>query len=497
MFSKRYLVTLLAGYSQMIVMIVISLAQVPLVLSYLGKSQFAIWALAAQACIWLQLVDGGMNGALSRFLIDYKTGSTEQLQKCLSTGSRVLCAQGILVFLVSLILGFCGESAFGLTQSEGEVFIGLMTLLGLSAGIGFCGKVAQSWLYGAQRLDIANIIGLVLAVLDFLIFWFLLNLDVGIKSLAISRLIVSVIGVVITWWISVKWVGFPWSLLYNGWDKTMFQRLASFGGGMFLLTLGGLLLSMTQTAMTARLLGLTAAAVWATAPKVFMLTQQLVCKVWDYKIPYLSQLMADGSYVQISKEFLSLFRVVAYLAGGIGGLLAAVNPSFLKLWTVGHIEWDSVNNLLMAACSYSFLLVRCFTDFVLHTKKVGIMPLLMLIEGVLYVAACFLLMPKYGFFAMLSCSLLISGILRLPYAWVCMRAYLGFNTPELRRLVSITCSGAMLGLVVYFLLRQIAHYLMSYDAHHILIFQFTFAALLALPIFIKVYLSIKNNKSNS
>jgi O-antigen/teichoic acid export membrane protein len=489
---NRYLVTLGAGYAQMAVMILISLAQVPLFLSYLGKTQFGIWALAAQVSMWLQLIDGGMNGALARHLIDYRGDTTgTELRKCLATGMRVLCMQGLLVFSIAALLGLLGQSAFGLSLPDAASFRKLMLVLGLSAGIGFAGKVAQSWLYASQRLDLANMIGFILAPFEFGLMWLLLHQDVGIMSLAWARLSMAVLAVAICWWVSVRWVEFPWRMLASGWDSAMFRRLAVFGGGMFLLTLGSLLLSMTQTAMTARYLGVAAATVWATAPKVFMLAQQLVCKLWDYRIPYLSSLMADGRTARISKDFLVVFGIIAYAGGGICGVLAAINPAFLELWTGGRIEWEPHNNLLMAASAYSFLLVRCVTDLVLHTKKVGWMPVLMLAEGLLFVAATAWLLPRYGITGMLAASLLISGILRLPYAWVAFRKYLGADAPRAHKLVRIAFLGSVLGGGLWALLTLVSYSARSLDLRLILTLQAAVAAIILGPMLLRLATAIR------
>jgi O-antigen/teichoic acid export membrane protein len=491
-FRNRYFVTLGAGYAQMAVMILVSLAQVPLFLSYLGKTQFGIWALAVQASIWLQLIDGGMNGALARYLIDYQSDKSDaNLHKCLATGFRVLCLQGLLVFGIAAVLGQLGQIAFGLSYSDATVYQELMLILGLSAGIGFAGKVAQSWLYASQRLDLANVIGFVLALFEFALVWIMLHLGVGIMSLAWARLSMAILAVAVCWWISVRWVAFPWRLLLSGWDSAMFRRLAIFGGGMFLLTLGSLLLSMTQTAMTARYLGVAAAAVWATAPKVFMLAQQLVCKLWDYRIPYLSSLMAEGKTARISKEFLIVFGIIAYVGGGVSGVLAAINPAFLNLWTGGQIEWEPINNLLMAASAYTFLLVRCVTDLVLHTKKVGWMPLLMCGEGLLFVAAAAWLLPRYGLTGMLAASLVISGILRLPYAWFAFRKYLGAESPRAHVLLQKTLQGFALGGGLCLLLISVSHAAHSLDLRLVLLLQSVVAAVVLGPILFRLATSIR------
>jgi Polysaccharide biosynthesis protein len=462
LFKSTYLVSLGAGYAQTAVTMLVSLIQVPLFLSYLGREQFGVWVLAIQVSTWLQLLDGGMNGALSRFIIDYRRDPRgEELRSCLATGMRVLLVQGVLVFALAAALGLGAQALFGLSGKDAEPFSHIMLVLGVSGMLGFMNKVPQSWLYGCQRLDLANLVGLVMAPFELLLLVCFLSAGQGVMSLAWARLLMAGTALCITWWIAIRWVDFPWRLVRGRWDAPMFRLLAGFGGGMFLLTLGSLLLTMSQTTMAARHLGLAAAAVWAVAPKVFVMAQQLVSKLWDYRIPHLSALMADGLNDRIATEFMRIYRVIAWIGGATCGTLAATNPAFLDIWTRGVIHWEWWNNLLMAVTVNLFLLGRCFTDFVLHTKKVGWMPVLMCIEGLIFLTASSWLLPRYGLTGMLWAFLAANGLLRFPYALAAFRAYLGGSAPAGTAMLTVSLQGLLIGLatagglsLVYPLLRD-------------------------------------------
>lgn len=481
--GNRYLLSLGAGYAQMSVMILVSLLQVPLALAYLGKSQFGIWALASQVAVWFQLVDGGMNGALSRHLIDYrKDGASADLGKCLATGLRVLCLQGLVVLAIGIGLGMGGSFIFHLSPADSAEFRAVMWVLGSSAGLMFAGKVAQSWLYACQRLDLANLIGLGLALLEFALLWLLLRGGLGLMALAWARLAMVLVGVLVCWWVAVRWAELPWHLLFGAWDTGMLRKLATFGGGMFLLTTGSLLLTMSQSAIASRFLGVTAAAVWATAPKVFVLAQQLVAKLWDYRIPHLSALMSEGRTREITEGFVRVFGITAWTGGILCGLLAAINPSFLALWTAGRIHWAAHNDLLMALAVYALLLVRCIPDLLLHTKKVGWMPALMCVEGALFVALAAHLMPRWGLTGMICASLLISGVLRVPYAWRALRSYLGSDAPAGIRLLAPAFGGLASGTVLWGLLTLVTRWSWLDSPQLVLLGQGALVAVLLGPV---------------
>jgi len=69
---KRFAHSLASGYAALASTVLVTLASVPLALHYLSKEEFGLWALASQVAAYLSLIDAGMTGSLSRFLIDHK-----------------------------------------------------------------------------------------------------------------------------------------------------------------------------------------------------------------------------------------------------------------------------------------------------------------------------------------------------------------------------------------------------------------------------------------
>ena len=457
-FKDRYFATLVSGYALMGMQIIISLATVPLALKYLGKEGFGIWALATQVAIWLQMLDAGMNGALARHLIDYRAEPEgEGLAHCIATGFRVLSSQGLVILLMAILVGCFSGPLFGLGALDAATFRNLLFMLGAATGFGFVSKIVQSWLYATQRLDACNLIALGLFIGEFTIFWLLLRAGCGIYALAWARIFTTIGGAILSWWAAIQLAHFPVRHLKGSWNTAMFHRLAAFGGGMFLLTLGNQLLTATQTALVSKHLGLATAAVWATAPKLFQLILQMVSKLWDFRVPFLSSLMAGDHRPALIAHFNALFRATAYIGGGGLGAAVAMNPAFLSLWTNHTIQWAHANDLWIALAFYFALLIRCFTDFVLHTKKVGWMPILMLCEGIIFVASALYMLPRFGIPGMLVSSLVAGGLLRLPYAWRHFRNYLSLNSCAVRSLAFHASGGAILGIVVHTLLLAIGH----------------------------------------
>jgi O-antigen/teichoic acid export membrane protein len=486
----RYLATLVSGYGLMALQIGISLAMVPMALSYLGKETFGIWSLAVQVSILLSLLDAGMNGALARHLIDYREHPGDDgLRHCIGTGFRVLSIQGILIFIAAVLVSRFSGPAFGLVRDEAADFGKVLMMLALASCVGFFAKIFSSWLYATQRLELCNYITFGITIGEFAVFWMLLKAGQGIYSIAWARMLASIFGSLLICWMAIKIADFPVRMLKGEWNVPMFRRLASFGGGMFLLTLGTQMLTMTQTAMITKSLGLGTAAVWVTAPKLFQVILQMVSKLWDYRIPHLSALMAGNQTAVLTHNFCGLFRATAYIGGGGLGAVVALNPQFLAIWTHNEIHWDHINDSLIALVFYFSLQIRCITDFVLHTKKVGWMPILMLSEGILFVASALWMLPRFGIPGMLVAALVSGGILRLPYAWRHFRDFLRLGAGTQLQLAMHAFGGVFLGCSIYLLLSTVDTHFKMQNEWLNLTKQSTLCVLLLGPLALKLVIA--------
>src|SRR5436305_10083801 len=90
--------SLSSGYLAMGSNALYTLASVPLALHFLSKSEFGLWALAAQVSTYLILIDFGVSGAISRILIDYKDHpQAGEYGAVIKTSFLALAIQGFLV----------------------------------------------------------------------------------------------------------------------------------------------------------------------------------------------------------------------------------------------------------------------------------------------------------------------------------------------------------------------------------------------------------------
>jgi O-antigen/teichoic acid export membrane protein len=426
--GRRYLRSLGSGYLVMGIQILYGLAVIPLVLNHLGKETFGVWALALQVSSWLLMIDAGMTAGASRFFIDHQDEpESRECAACISTTFRLLCAQGLLVFGGALALGGLVPWVAALNQADSAGFFRLMLVLGIAAAIGFIAKINSSWLYATQRLEWVNWLALVAVVAEWLALIWMLNRGWGLISLAYAKVLNTIITGAGGWFVASRFGGFPWRRIFGPWNPEVFKQLAKFGTGILAFTIAAQVLNASQTFLVAKFLGVGSAAVWATAPKLFLTVQLVVARISDFALPGLLLLVHRGSMESARCTFVGTLKTTAQLAAIGGGIAAILNPGFLIAWTAGRIEWSHLSDILMACLILVFLVTKTFTDVVVHSKKLGALPWVFALESIAFLSSVCLLLPRFGIPGMLFASIVTSILIRLPYVVWRIDAYLGFN----------------------------------------------------------------------
>ena len=128
---KNFSRNLATSYLQLGVNVIYSLVSVPLILHWLPRAEFGLWALLVQLMSYIALVDLGLNSAIARFLIDHKDQRGKgEYGALIKASAWVSAAQGLIVLaVVSLASPWLAELLKIPAEFRGE-FIALMRIQG-------------------------------------------------------------------------------------------------------------------------------------------------------------------------------------------------------------------------------------------------------------------------------------------------------------------------------------------------------------------------------
>lgn len=261
-----------------------------------------------------------------------------------------------------------------------------------------------------QRLDISNGISSIALIVTFSVLWIGFHLGWHLYSLSIATTAGFITGLVLTY-VACRRQGFYPPKAYRGrFEPKLFRELFHFGGGLFLMNLGGQLASASQVIVVSRLLGIEAATTWSVSTKVLSMAQLFVSRIFDSSSGVLAEMIVRGESVTLYKRFSQVISVSAVLAVTASAGIALTNGAFIELWTSGRVSWSPWNNFLLGGILFTTAVTRCHTCLVGITKDIRGMKYINLAEGIGFILASILLARWFGITGILVAAL-ISNIL--------------------------------------------------------------------------------------
>jgi len=423
--------SLTSGYLAMGSNVFYTLASVPLALHYLSKAEFGLWALAAQVAGYLALIEFGLSGAASRILIDHKDRiETGEYGSVLKTTFLVLVIQGAFIVAGGVALAFWLP---GLMHVPDEYVHTCRILVGAQCtmtGIFLVGRIPTGLLQAHQRYDVINYSQIGQLTVGLVVQWITFHQGMGVYSLLVAGGVQWVFGLVSNLTSVIKLRLLP---PRNAWGRASwkaFKEIFLFGADLFLLLLGSQLVNASQVVIISRTLGLTAAAVWTIATKIYPLAFQLVSRVFDFSSSAFGEMVVRGEHEGLQRRFRDVFLLTASGAVFVGAAVAVCNGTFIEVWTRGKIVWEPYNDLLLGLLLMVTCITRCHVGLRGPLKEIGTMRYIYFAEGVAFVVAGFLAAPRWGITGVLVAAIVADVLLTGIYGFWRTAKHFGVSVHE-------------------------------------------------------------------
>jgi O-antigen/teichoic acid export membrane protein len=392
------------------------LASVPVALHYLDIDRFGLWIVMGTLVGYMSLIDAGMTSAAGRLLIDHKDDRNGgNYGSLIQTGWLVFSLQGIIIFLVGLVFAGTFARLLAIKPTLQPEFIRLVNWQCGAVALAFATRILSLVLNAHQRMDLTNYIGTLGLLLNFAAQWIFFHFGFGILSLALGALASVLTSVTASALACALLKLFPAA---RGWGHVSwrhFLELFNYGKDVFLVAVGTQLIMSSQIIVIQRILGPAEAGIWGVGLRVFSLLNQVIWRISDMSGAALAEMLARGEIARLRDRYRSLAVLTFSMAGWMAVSFALCNSLFITIWTPGKIHWPAENDLLLAVWMVILSVVQCHNKFVLLTKQINFMRYVYFLEGIVFVAAAFLVARWGGLPAIIGCSIVCSVVFSGAY----------------------------------------------------------------------------------
>ena len=333
---RRIVLTTVSGMSVRVVGSLLALVSVPLVLGYLGKERFGLWAIITTLVAWVSLFDLGMaNGLVNMLSAAHGRGEKDEAGQYLSTAFVALLAMSGLLTLV-MLLGISHVPWGTLLGAKGVVS---ETAIRWSVAAAFSlfvmslpFSVTQQVYAAYQRTYIWNGFALAGSILGFAGMILSIRFGVTMPVLIFASGVAGPLATMVAYVYATR-RALPWLRPSLGKvSKVALRGLLSRSVPIFLYQVGALVVNETQSILLAHRCDLTTVASYSIGMRVYLLFIAVIQIGTNSFIPALREAYERGDRDWTTRAFARLLRVRIAIAATGGLTLVLVGNTLLAVW---------------------------------------------------------------------------------------------------------------------------------------------------------------------
>jgi O-antigen/teichoic acid export membrane protein len=331
--TRRAISGIVSSYAATVVMAVVGLVLVPIVLRYVSREEYGLWATIGQAVGFLGLLDIGVGSAVSRRTAQLSgyADAPARIRRTLSTALAVYCVLSALFLGIGLPLARFVPRLLAVRPSEAPLAAAIFMLMVVYGAMSLPLHVFVKALYGAQRIAEANGVTLLENVLSPAITVVMLLMGIGLVALPLATIAAGIaaglLGVVLVRR-AVPHLKLAWSDITRAETRELFTWSWLLGLNSFAV----LVIYQTDNLVVANGSGLAAATTYSLTSRLPLYAMPLIFALADSCLPGVVELCEQGHVDRVRSVHSSVLRLSVGLAVGVGILSVGFNGPFMRLW---------------------------------------------------------------------------------------------------------------------------------------------------------------------
>lgn len=336
--SKELKFGALLSYIRMSIGVIVGLLFTPLMLKFLGKSEYGLYNVVSSTISMLSLLNLGLNSGYIRFFSERKKNNDEKaisrlngLYLCLFSAIAIV-ALGCGLFLAeNLNLVFRD----GLTSNEYIIAKKLMLILTVNLTISFPLSVFSSIITANERFIFIKLISLINTAANPMISFILLS--IGYKSVALA--VISLILQIITGIINICYVLFKlkYKFFFDKFEKSVLNNLFSYTFFIAINLIIDQINWKVDYILLGRFCGTSNIAIYSVGNTIHSLYLTLSTSISDVFTPQIHRISRQFEDIaKRSKEFSNLFIKIGRIQFLILSLIASgfvfFGKQFIYFW---------------------------------------------------------------------------------------------------------------------------------------------------------------------
>ena len=325
---------ILISYINILLQTLINFIYVPILLYYIGKSEYGLYQLIGSFIAYFSIMDFGLTAAVVRFYTKYKALNDKiNMENVLAISSRCYVVITVILFIIGYICYLFMDDIFynSMTSSEISSAKDIFILLLLNIVVTISTMIFRAIINAHEKFLFLKGIETIQLILQPILVIAVLQEYPYAFSVALVQTILNI-------FLSISRVVYCFRKLkirikYHYWDKKLFKEFKKLALSVFAVTLIDQVFFKTNQIILGIISGTSAVAVYAIASLIYMNYMALSLAISGVYLPHITEMIAKRESMKIVSDlFINIGRWQYFLLAAVSSGFFIFGKVFINFW---------------------------------------------------------------------------------------------------------------------------------------------------------------------
>lgn len=331
---------ILISYINIVLHALVGFIYVPLLLHYIGKSEYGLYQLIGSLIAYFSIMDFGLTAAVVRFYTKYKTENDRVgMENILAISLRAYTIITVVLFGIGCICYFNLSSIFAKSMSLEEIVSAkqLFLLLLFNIVLTVSTMIFRAVINAHEKYLFLKGLETVQLVLQPLLVLVVLQQNPYALSVALVQTTLNTLLIAARVYYCFNKLNV--TIKFHYWDKELFRDFKKLALSIFAVTLIDQVFFKTNQVILGIVSGTTAVAVYSVSALIYMNYMALSTAISGVYLPHITSMVANCEPIKkLSDLFIQIGRWQYYLLALVGSGFIIFGQRFIEIWAGNSFE---------------------------------------------------------------------------------------------------------------------------------------------------------------
>lgn len=374
---------------------IVNLIYVPVLLHFLGKSEYGLYQLMGSFIAYFSIMDFGLSNTVIRYFSKYKAlNETDKMENVLAMAQKIYLVIDVVIVVLSIIIYPLIDRFYVNTLTSYELEsakkIYIVVIINILITISF--NVYTAFITAQEEFVFIKTLSLLQTLIQpFLVILLLLQRPTAM-SVVIVQTVLNLFANLIKVFYSYKKLKIK--IKSHEKDLKLLKSMLKFSASIFIVAITDQLFWKTNQLILGAVAGTVAVAIYAVASQIYMNYVSLSSVIQGVFLPKITEQVTQGK--DVNKSFVQIGRAQYILLSCVLGGFIVFGKQFISLW-VGKDFIDAYYITLIIISAMTIDLIQSIGSTIMQAKNIyGIRAKVLLFMAIINVIFAIWLGKIYG-----------------------------------------------------------------------------------------------------